>query len=280
MIMKTIGVRILALGVGALLILQGCKKDDKADSTSNNESERSLTAVKASSDVFFDDVSQEVLKINTENKLSFRQAEILACAEITVSPAPNVNEWPKTVTVNFGTTGCTADNGFVRKGKIIYTITDTLIQKGASISITFDNYYVNGHKLEGTYTIKNTGSLASIKFNTILENGKITYSDGTWYTKTSNVTWTYAAGSFTPSDFSDDVFNLSGSGTVTSSDGNTLTAESQDVLVRKYTCYNIVSGKLNLTYNNINGVLDYGNGDCDKKAVLTIGNKNYDITLP
>jgi hypothetical protein len=280
MIMKTIGVRILAITVGALLIFQGCKKDDKTDSTSNNENERSLTAVKASSDVFFDDVSQEVLKVNTESNLSAREAGVQGCAEITVSPAANVNEWPKTVTVNFGTTGCTADNGFVRKGKIIYIISKKLINTGAVITITFDNYTVNGHKLEGTYTIRNTGTLASIQFNTTLENGKITYPDGSWYTKTSNVNWTYAAGSFTPSDFSDDVFNLSGSGTVTSSDGNTLTAESQDVLVRKYTCYNIVSGKLNLTYNNINGVLDYGNGECDKKAVLTIGNKNYDITLP
>ncbi len=276
--MKTIGLRMLVLSVSALLIFQACTKE-KNDTPSDNEGERSLAAVKASSDVFFDDVSQEVLTVNAENGLVLRQADVQACAEVSVSPStPGV--FPKTVTVNFGTTGCTGDNGFVRKGKIIYTISDKLIKTGSTLAISFDNYSVNGHKLEGMYTIKNTGTLASIQFNTTLENGKITYPDGKWYTKTSNVTWVYAAGSFTPADLSDDVFNLSGSGTVTSSDGNTLSAESQDFLVRKYNCYNIVSGKLNLTYNSINGVLDYGNGECDNKAVLSIGNKNYDVTLP
>jgi hypothetical protein len=78
----------------------------------------------------------------------------------------------------------------------------------------------------------------------------------------------------------DDEYNLTGNGTITSSEGNTLTAASKTNLLRKVTCVNTVSGQLDLTYNNIAGVLDFGNGECDKAAVITVAGKQYNVTLP
>jgi hypothetical protein len=37
---------------------------------------------------------------------------------------------------------------------------------------------------------------------------------------------------------------------------------------------------MDLTFNNIAGVLDFGNGECDKKALITIAGKQYEVTLP
>ena len=189
--MKTMIGKVLLMSATSLMLLQACSKDDKPDTTPDtNDNERSLAAVKASSDVFFDDLSQEVLTVNTENELT-RVADVQACASITVTPAANVNEWPKTVTVDYGTDGCTGANGFVRKGKVTYVISKMLRETGATIVISFDNYTVNDHKLEGTYTIRNNGSLMGLNITTVLENGKITYPDGKWYTKASNVTWVH-----------------------------------------------------------------------------------------
>jgi hypothetical protein len=51
-------------------------------------------------------------------------------------------------------------------------------------------------------------------------------------------------------------------------------------LLRKVTCGNFVSGQLNVAYNGIAGVLDFGGGTCDKKATLSLGTRNYEVTLP
>ncbi len=273
--MKTPFKRTLIIAVSVLTIFQACTKEKKTEDAPDNKSEIGLTTAKATSDVFFDDVSQEVIQANTESGLTIRETQ--ACATITISPQGTT--FPKTVTIDFGT-GCTGTNGFVRKGKLIYTISKKFINPGAQIAVSFDGYSVNDYKLEGTYTIKNNGSFTGLNITTTLVDGKITYPDGTWYTRSSVVTWVQAKGADTPLDFSNDEFNITGSGTVKSSTGNELTAASETPLLRKFTCYNTVSGKLNLAFNNITGVLDYGAGECDKAAILTIGNKEYDVTLP
>lgn len=277
--MKTPMIRISMLAMSIFLLAQSCTKE-KTDNNGggNSDKEVALASVKATSDVFFDDISIELLQINTEQKLTIREAATQdVCAAVSVTPQGS--EFPKTVTVDFGN-GCTGANGFVRKGKVIYVISKKFINKGAQLVVTFENYRVNDYKLEGVFTITNNGSLSGINITTELVAGKITYPDGTWYTRESEVTWVQSAGANTLANFADDEYGITGSGTITSSSGNTLTAESQGSLLRKFSCYNLVSGKLNLTFNNIAGVLDYGNGECDKNATLTIGNKEYAVSLP
>ena len=69
-------------------------------------------------------------------------------------------EYPKTLTLDFGT-GCTSADGIMRKGKLIYVFSDPLLVPGATASVTFDQYVVNGYGVLGTYTITNNSSDAS-----------------------------------------------------------------------------------------------------------------------
>ena len=186
--------------------------------------------------------------------------------------------WPKTVTIDYGTAGCTGVNGYVRKGKIIYTLNKKLINTGAVLNISFDNYYVNGYKLDGTYTITNNGSANGLNITVQLVNGQVTYPAGNSYTKQTNTTWVQTAGQATLTAL-DDEYDVSGNGTVSSS-GNTLTATSRGNLHRTVVCPNTVSGILDLTYNNITGTLDFGSGSCDKTALLTVAGKQYNVNLP
>jgi hypothetical protein len=278
--MKILHVKQFGLLAFFSMAFFACSKEEN-NSTPGTEDAKiiELSSQKAITDAYYDDVSAEVLQVNTENGLTNQPStQQMACATITISPQDQTT-WPKTVTIDYGTTGCLGLNGYLRKGKISYIIDKKLFNTGAKIIASFDNYSVNGYKLEGTYTITNNGSANGINVTAVLVNGKVTHPDGKWYSRASTTNWIQSAGMSTLTII-DDEYNLTGNGTISSSEGNTLTAASKTNLLRKVSCVNTVSGLLDLTYNNIAGVLDFGNGECDKAAVITVAGKQYSVTLP
>lgn len=258
-----------------------CSKDDSPDNTTppDDLTAQELTAARIQSDLVFDDVSSEVLQVTLNGTTGAASTTSAACATVTISPQ-DLTTWPKTITIDYGSTGCVGINGWVRKGKISYTLTKLPRETGAVVNVSFDNYFVNGYKLEGSYSITNNGSTdANLNITTRLVNGKITYPDGKWYTRTSTINWQQVAGSATASVL-DDEFNVTGEAVIKSSANNELITSSKTPLLRKVTCGNFVSGQLNVAYNGIAGVLDFGGGTCDKKATLSLGTRNYEVTLP
>jgi hypothetical protein len=258
-----------------------CSKDDSPDNATppDDLTAQELTAARIQSDLVFDDVSSEVLQVTLNGTTGAASTTSAACATVTISPQ-DLTTWPKTITIDYGSTGCVGINGWVRKGKISYTLTKLPRETGAVVNVSFDNYFVNGYKLEGSYSITNNGSAdANLNITTRLVNGKITYPDGKWYTRTSTINWQQVAGSATASVL-DDEFNVTGEAVIKSSANNELITSSKTPLLRKVTCGNFVSGQLNVAYNGIAGVLDFGGGTCDKKATLSLGTRNYEVTLP
>ena len=258
-----------------------CSKDDSPDNATppDDLTAQELTAARIKSDLVFDDVSSEVLQVTLNGTTGAASTTSAACATVTISPQ-DLTTWPKTITIDYGSTGCTGINGWVRKGKISYTLTKLPRETGAVVNVSFDNFFVNGYKLEGSYSITNNGSTdANLNITTRLVNGKITYPDGKWYTRTSTINWQQVAGSATASVL-DDEFNVTGEAVIKSSANNELITSSKTPLLRKVTCGNFVSGQLNVAYNGIAGVLDFGGGTCDKKATLSLGTRNYEVTLP
>jgi hypothetical protein len=264
-------------GMTALVTLASCQKEDNTAGTDETRAV-ALTGQKAFTDALYDDVTTEVMQVNTENGLSQPSAQQQACATVTIAPQ-DPGTWPKTITIDYGTTGCTGLNGYLRKGKISYTLNRRLLSDGAVVNVSFDNYSVNGYRLEGNYTITNNGSANGLNFTVQLTGGKVTYPNGNWYTKTTNTTWVQSAGQGTLVIL-DDEYNVTGNGTFTDMDGNILTAASRSALLRKVSCVNTVSGQADLTYNQVSGLLDFGSGGCDKNALITIAGKTYEITLP
>jgi len=256
-----------------------CKKDSTPTNTTDNTAYVGLTTQKSTTDVLIDDAFGEILAANQLNGLNQATSPNVVCYTVDITPADQ-STWPKTVTVDYGT-GCTGVSGFTHKGKIVYTITNKFLTAGATITATFQNYYVNDYNIVGTYSIHNNGSANGWNVTDSLAAGKITYPDGTtWYTKSGSRTWVQTAGQATPLVLADDEYDVTGRGTITSSAGNSLTATTETALHRLATCPNVVSGKLDLLYNSISGVLDFGTGTCDKQATLTVGTKSYPITLP
>ncbi len=270
-----LGSVIAGLLIGLSLMLHSCKKDKEEEKNKDQTEAAELSVANNIAETMYDDVFNTVLLDGQSNNVAGRGN---SCATVTLNNS-DPDTYPKIMTLDFGT-GCTGFDGLTRKGKIIATLSGRIRTAGTSITITFDNYSVNDFKLEGEFSITNNSGNTGLSFTTQTTNGKLTYPGGTlYYTHSGNHTLTQTAGAGTPS-FLDDSFSLTGSGTTTSSLGNSLTVNITTPLVKKATCANVVSGVEQFTYNNINGTLDFGDGSCDNIALLTIGSYHQTVTLP
>jgi hypothetical protein len=177
--------------------------------------------------------------------------------------------------VDFGT-GVTYQRDTItitRSGKIIInrTIDGTTITE----TTTFENYFVNGIKIEGTKTRISTfnSSTGSGSSSTSVADGKITFVDGTvatWTTEKSRV-----------SDIVlDPTTGRPSSGTITTevstsvaiSDGTIVYShKTQTPLIENIACegrrHGPVSGKLETIYRADTVLVDFGDGTCSNKTI-------------
>ena len=199
------------------------------------------------------------------------------CATVTVTgnfPAKNIK-------IDFGT-GCTSPNGKVRKGIINILLTDSLYKPGSVATITFDNYFVNLFKREGTIVRTNTTVVGSgiRSHNRTVTNGRVTAPDGRVWTHSSNLNITQIAGVLTPCNFLDDVHTIEGTRTATNAQGKTRTATTQTALQKKADCPHFDQGILKIQGVNHYAIIDFGNGFCDNQATISIdGRPTRTITL-
>lgn len=198
----------------------------------------------------------------------------------TVSVIPNIpHVFPKTITIDFGS-GCIGRDGKLRKGKIVSIYTGPMFIPGSKTSTTFVDYSVDSFKIEGTHTVENTSSFNKKEWTVKVIDGKITNTNnGNWKMWSSIKTHTKIQGNGTPNYHLDDVFQITGNATGSASNGNSWSASITDPLIKKFICHWIVKGTVRITRNDNKALLDYGNGACDNKAVITINGISYNITL-
>jgi hypothetical protein len=202
----------------------------------------------------------------------------LSCASYTISDSV-YGHYPKTLTLDFGT-GCSSIDGILRKGKVIYTFSGPLFTPGTTVSVSFNQYSVNGYGIQGSYAITNNSTQNGISFTTQVTNGIITYPDASNYHYSHNKTYTQTGGASTPFDISDDVYSITGNSAFSASDGSSLVLNATTPLIRTFTCLNITQGVVSFVYNqDISGTIDFGDGACDNSAVLKVGNISKTITL-
>lgn len=202
------------------------------------------------------------------------------CATITVS-TPTAEAYPKVITVDFGTTGC-KDNDLLRKGKLKITLSGPVTTTGSKMTIERIDYSISSIKLEGTIEYQNTTTVATVpQWTRKVTNGKLTDASGKIYLNEGTCTVQQTAGVDTPYVLADNVYEMiSGSHTVTSGSGATLYLSVQETLVKKYSCLFISKGKVKIQGGILNGVVDYGNNDCDAKYTYTHENGLvYDLLM-
>jgi hypothetical protein len=200
------------------------------------------------------------------------------CATITVSPDTT---FPKTVTVNYGTTGCLCRDGKFRRGVVTLTYTAPIRRPGAVLTITVQDYYVNRKHVEGTRIITNLSANGAVKYSVQVKDGKVSWPNGRGFAYASIKTVTQINGSETRT-VRDDIYSIEGSAAIKYANGVTVTKETVSPLIKPVACDWIVKGILKVTINNVSLSIDFGNGDCDNKATLTNLkiNTTVEIVLP
>ena len=219
-------------------------------------------------------------EIDLRQSAASQEGNLLGCAVVTKDSLSS----PKKITIDFGT-GCTNNNGVTRKGKIVVTYTGRYRDAGTIIHIVSENYYVNANKVEIDRTVTNNGANGNGNLTfSIVADRKVTFPDGTFSSSSTNdKTREWIAGSSTPSNFSDDVYKVTGTGTHTSKKGIVYDVSTVTALTRKVACHQFTAGVVKIIRHGQNdryGVIDFGNGDCDDEAMVTLDNgRVYTITL-
>lgn len=194
------------------------------------------------------------------------------CATVTVTQQ-NADSYPKVFTVDYGTAGCT-DNQIIKKGKLKITLSGPITTTGSKMTIERIDYSINGIKLEGTIEYVNSTTVATVpQFTRTVANGKFTDLAGRVFLNTGTVTVKQTAGVDTPFLLTDNIYEMpQGTHTVTAPNGEKLTLTVQETLIKKYSCEFISKGSLKVQGGILNGIIDYGNNDCDSKYTYTIKN--------
>lgn len=247
------------------LLFTACKKDE--ETTIPTEQLVAAEDQTAANDLY-EDVDEQV-----DEAIETRGGDPTECPTVTIVPADG--SYPRTMTIDFGTDGCVGVDGRVRKGQIVVNLTDTLTNAGAVRTATFVDFFVDDAQLEGTRTLTNEGpdGDGNLGFSRTVTGGKITYPNGQSATWEANHVLTQTAGGSTIVRL-DDESEVTGGATGVNRNGKPFTTEIVTPLLRKRTCRWVVSGLKNLSIDGKTLTIDYGNGDCDRKAIVTGPNGN------
>lgn len=276
--MKTVKNIIPALLMLSIAFMSACKKDrdDLNDTTVASDNEQSET--------FSNDVMNIADNAAKTGEAGARTSEAQAvyeglsqCATVTHDTVSN----PKMLTIDFGTSNCLCADGRNRRGKIIVSYTGRYFEIGAVKTMNFDNFYRNDNKIEGTRVITNNGLDAQGRMNWTInaQNMKITKSNGKVHSWNNVRTRTILAGNDTKT-WTDDVYEITGSATGVNANGINYTANITKPLHRALSCRWIDSGTIEITpENKATRTVDFGNGNCDDQATVSVRKRTRNITL-
>ncbi|HUR65800.1 MAG TPA: hypothetical protein VMZ03_05580 [Chitinophagaceae bacterium] len=296
---------LVILLISSLLLTISCSKENSQSGTDAEEEEIAQVSAESGAEAetvfneFFDDAMGADNNVGVSGSgVFFNRGDSLTpvprCFTITVTH-PNGTPFPAIVELNFGTVGCPGPDGRVRRGKMITEYSNRLILPGAVATTTFDGFYVDAVHVEGTHVITNISGApippATIarKFKVEVINGKLSQPNGNFIEWNSTKTITQVDGLLTPDFPRDDAFKIEGAGHGVVKRGNLLARWESSItepLLRRFTCRWIVKGRIRTVRVNLPAnsrwvpILDFGAGNCDNQATITINGITRQITLP
>lgn len=280
-------------GLLALSIV-ACKKEKSTTQDPTEQYELTVSKLSSESDteaeIIYDGIFDDAMGVNEEVGMGGMGifGRLNACPTVTVTrpnaPAP----FPVRVVLDFGT-GCVARDGHFRKGKIIHVYTNRLIIPNAVVETAFDGFYFDSTKVEGTMRIKNTTEPSvGPRYQINVTNGKLTRPNGNFISWNSEKVRTQFEGVLTAAPI-DDAFRITGAARGQVKRDTTLigwNATIVEPLIRRNNCRWIVTGTVRTVRENATtgtrfvGLINYGTGNCDNAATVTINGVTYNITLP
>jgi hypothetical protein len=266
---------LILISVVAGLAFASCQRSEPLEESSVEAADDAVVSEALYDDVF---ASLEIATVLAENTL--KSATVIDTCPLVEVTFPGTGLWPRNVTIDYGES-CIGLNDVERSGKIIIAMSAARRTEGSVRTVTFDNYTVNGAKIEGTYAVENLGVNGSSNtvFSVSLSGGKITFPDERMITRTflREREYTEGYGTLTPWD---DKCLITGYATGTNLNGVAYTHTIKSALEWQAACRFIVSGSIEFDIDGVEPfTLDYGEGECDAIATLSRGDETKEIIL-
>lgn len=263
---------LLIASILLMSFLSACKPEGPDGDPDYGTARDNSQAVAAFDDVFT--VGEQAMADAGVNKTSD------LCAALSLDTAA------RRLTIDFGS-GCTGPDGRTRAGIIRVDYEGRRFTPSFEATYTFISYTVEGVQVEGSLIVDGFARNAAGKltFSYQIVGGKLTFEDETSASYNGDRTWTLAEGegSFDPAAI---VYEVTGSGTGVTRSGLAYTETILTPLAVKVACLLggevfPVSGVQQIVAAATGEVLsiDYGDGACDKKGVLTWRGQDYSFNL-
>lgn len=288
------------------LFISSCKKEVSNDNLSAQEEEQAsmtMSESDAEAEIVFNDVFDNVMGANNDvgmegtgifgrsnNAFSLETARtdsLTRCFSVTITQITAGSVFPLRIVLDFGN-GCLGRDGHTRYGKIITTYTNRLIVPGASATTTFDGFKIDSILVQGTHKVTNTSTSNHHQFKVDVESAKLTHPNGNFTEWNSHKTITQIEGNASVALPFDDIYKVEGESNGKVKRGDRLFAwrtEIVEPLIKKFSCRWISKGRVRIVRVSSAAnspwvsVLDYGNGNCDNQATITINGVVRQITL-
>lgn len=264
------------------IFFMACEEDIESNVNFNEDETSAYEAEETAENLFdvIESITNSAIKYSEANsggRIAVDNDPELACAEIIFDGAKESGR----LVINFGD-GCEGPDGKVRKGIIVVEYEGHWLVRYSKVYTVFEDFYVDNVKIEGTRIMTNVSvDLKALVFSVEIREGKIIWPDGTFLTRQSERTHTLTFG-----DSIDD-FELKVEGRASGKTrlGVEYTSQTVEPLVFKSSC------KANSIYLPVSGVktitipekpvitINYGEGDCDNKFMISIGKSSKEVTI-
>jgi len=272
------------------LLFTSCKKKTAEDNDTSGAIDHSM-AETHSNDITNIGTQASYNNLSTY-KLSNPDNDLSTCAVITFDTLNHADV--DTMDVDFGTTGCTPTYGRTRKGllRFVYTAGKHYRDSAAVINVSTpgNTYYVdNNQVIINSKTITNKGHIGGLLTWNVTANITINKSGGGTISWNTNKTKVLIAGEMplgAPIDWPNARVGIYGDANGTTAKGESFTVHISQAnrVERNFTCGQFrkffVAGILEFTPGSKPiRYINYGTGNCDADAVVTINGHTYNITL-
>ena len=175
--------------------------------------------------------------------------------------------------------GCTTKKEHEASGKIIIHVDLNLETAVVNMNYTFDNFYINNKKIEGSVEKKRSRTNESGNPQSYIKrNIKIIWEGGSYATINGERIREWTVGKDNDL-WGDNVFSITGSSIITKRNGTVTSLQIKEPLIRTLACRFIISGVVEIEGNSKTSMLDYGNGECDDLATITNEGISYEIHI-
>lgn len=248
-------------------VFVGCDTDEANDQTTEplNQEEVELTAKVDNATEVISDTFLQIYEVEESLVKSPIHPFLPECALVTVE----ITNTSKEVTVDFGTEGCEVRGGNVLKGIVKMSYVSNIDESTLVINYELVDFFINEVEFEGAKTItrQSTNENGNPQYAMNLDLS-ITFEDGSQASRKGTKEREWIEGSFN-GNWGDNVFLITGEWETNFVNGNVHSTTIVEPIRREASCKFIVSGIVNLVRTNYSGMLNYGDGVCDNKAVFT-----------